>query len=319
MFEIFGMRARRLARLRAAPTPPGWLDLIREQVRPSARLEPEELAELIARIKVFLGTIRVEGIRGFVATEEVQALVAAWACLLTLGRGPDEYRRLAVVLIAPTAYDSRASAPLDSGGFGESPVSLEWEEERLGEAGDGVVVLAWDELNPGRAARRSRRRLADDGLNVALHEFAHLLDTASGPDYPGDARTRRSRRSAWSRALIAEYEEFASRARRGRPPLLDDYAASDPAEFFAVATEHFFERPGPLRDRLPVVYHCLRDFYGQDPAHASLVEGTGRDVGPSAHDSGSSRATGDLFESDGGRPATPISRDSRPFAKGEER
>jgi Mlc titration factor MtfA (ptsG expression regulator) len=119
------------------------------------------------------------------------------------------------------------------------------------------VVLAWD------ATLRSAVTL--DGHNVALHEFAHQLDgLATGMDGAPPLPTR-SRYAEWARTLGAEFTELRQRLAAGLPTDLRPYAATNPAEFFAVATEAFFERPDVLRERRPELYRQLADFYGWTP------------------------------------------------------
>ena len=134
------------------------------------------------------------------------------------------------------------------------------DQARLGESWHrGAVVLSWDDVRRGAAD-------IHDAQNVVLHEFAHQLDSESGgveglPDLP-----RGSLVSAWARVLGREYRELAEEIRRRHATLLDPYGATNPAEFFAVATETFFERPLALRRRHPELYEQLKLFYRQDPA-----------------------------------------------------
>ncbi len=152
----------------------------------------------------------------------------------------------------------RRLEPLGGGGL------IAGEQGRLGEAwGQGVVVLSWDDVRRGAADMR-------DGQNVVLHEFAHQLDQEDGAADGAPILPGRSRYVAWARVLGAEYEQLRRDASRGRPSVLDDYGATNPAEFFAVATECFFEKPGLLRRRHPELYEELRAYYRQDPAR--LVE-----------------------------------------------
>jgi Mlc titration factor MtfA (ptsG expression regulator) len=120
-------------------------------------------------------------------------------------------------------------------------------------------VLAWD------AVRRGNDN-AEDGRNVVLHEFAHKLDMldrfADGAPPLGSRRQYR----AWARIMTEEYDDLKEQARKGRRTLLDKYGATNPAEFFAVATEHFFEQPRQMRRKHEELYGLLVDYYGQDPA-----------------------------------------------------
>ena len=135
---------------------------------------------------------------------------------------------------------------------------------RLGESWHhGSVVLSWDDV---------RRSAADvrDGQNVVFHEFAHQLDSSGGRGDSTPVLQDRSSFIAWARALGEDFEKFRrdiEQDRRARDsPVLDEYGATDPAEFFAVATESFFERPKDLQQVYPRLYDELKRFYQQDPA-----------------------------------------------------
>jgi len=137
-------------------------------------------------------------------------------------------------------------------------------DERQSLAGEswqhGQVVLAWDEVRAGAA-------VADDGRNVVVHEFAHQLDQEGGaangaPWLPGRARAAR-----WAAVMRNEFDALQQRLARGEAGVLDPYAATNPAEFFAVASEVFFERPQALASNHPALYAELRGLYRLDPLH----------------------------------------------------
>jgi Mlc titration factor MtfA (ptsG expression regulator) len=129
----------------------------------------------------------------------------------------------------------------------------------LGEHVRGVVVLSWESAGGDAAGSR-------EGQNVVLHEFAHELDREDGyvdgvPLLEAPSSTRE-----WARVLQLRFEELGRAARQGEPDLLSAYGATNRAEFFAVATETFFENPVGLRQRYPDLYEELKGFYRQDPA-----------------------------------------------------
>ena len=105
----------------------------------------------------------------------------------------------------------------------------------------------------------------NDGHNVALHEFAHQLDQEDGAADGAPILDRRSRYVAWARVLGAEYEQLRQSSRKGKKSVLDRYGATNPAEFFAVATECFFEKPIPMKRKHPELYDELKEYYRQDP------------------------------------------------------
>lgn len=216
------------------------------------RLSHDERDELRRRVQVFVAEKFWEGCGGLVVTEEMQVTIAAQACLLVLGFPGEHFERLLTVLVYPSGYfaEDRRHLP---GGIVSEELAL-----RLGEAWTGgPVVLSWDDvLESGRDG--------DDGYNVVFHEFAHVLDmqnvTVDGtPPLPSEEQYRN-----WREVLAEEYNRH--RRRSGwRRTVLDPYGATDEGEFFAVATEAFFERPHGLEREHPRLFELLHSFYNQDP------------------------------------------------------
>jgi Mlc titration factor MtfA (ptsG expression regulator) len=171
-----------------------------------------------------------------------------------LHRQTDIYPRLITILVYPTAYLAKAVEPIGSS------TALEGEAIRLGESwSSGVVVLSWDDVRAGASD-------IHDGQNLVLHEFAHQLDREDGAINGTPLLDQRSQYVAWARVLNSEYERLQRDSQLGRATVLDEYGATNPAEFFAVATECFFEKPRVLRKRHPELYDELKTFYRQDPA-----------------------------------------------------
>jgi len=123
----------------------------------------------------------------------------------------------------------------------------------------GPVLLAWDSIECLAQTRHARR-------NVIIHEFAHALDFLDGLANGTPLLDSDRRLADWVRVFTAEYEALVAMARAGRHTLLDPYGTKNPAEFFAVATECFFEQPRELQAHHPELYRQLRTFYDQDPA-----------------------------------------------------
>ncbi|NDY92552.1 M90 family metallopeptidase [Ideonella livida] len=254
-------RARR-ERVAAQPLPEAWRQALRDQVPLLARLPAPRQRQLRQRLQVFLAEVPFIGCAGLEVTEAMRLSIAAQACLLLLGRPEASYESLRQVLVYPGGF------VVDRQRRDEAGVV---HEERVAHAGEswaeGQVVLSWDDVAYGA-------EVPDDGMNVVLHEFAHQLDQAglrvlSGPPGPQDApappATARAH-AAWQARLDEAFEAFCARCAAGRPGLLDPYGATAPEEFFAVATEAFFEQPLAMRYQLPGLYADLQAFYGQDPA-----------------------------------------------------
>ncbi len=248
------LRARRRARLTAQPFPSQWEKILRGNVSLYRYLPPDFKTELQNHIKVFLDEKRFEGAGGLKMTDEIRVTIAGEACILLLNNKNRQYPYLLSIVVYPGAYVIPQVEPVGEG------IYLEGEETLEGESwSQGTLVLSWDDVK-GDAARFG------DGHNVALHEFAHQLDQEDGrADGVPWLRTR-SRYHDWARILGAKYEELREDADRGREAVLDYYGASDPAEFFAVATEAFFDNPVGLRKEEPELYDELKWYFNVDPA-----------------------------------------------------
>jgi Mlc titration factor MtfA (ptsG expression regulator) len=250
---VFGLRERRRRRLRAAPFPDAWRRIVEQRFALFARLSPEDRAELLGHMNVFLAEKKFESCGGLEMTDEIRVTIAAQACLLLLHREPHYYPRLVSILVYPHPYVARATRLLPGGIVDES------ESGRLGESWvEDVVVLAWDAVRAGASD-------ASDGHNVVLHEFAHQLDQEDGTSNGAPILERRSQYVAWARILGAEYGALQRAVETGRSTDIDPYGATNPAEFFAVVSEAFFERPAALKQKHPQLYEELQLFYRQDP------------------------------------------------------
>jgi Mlc titration factor MtfA (ptsG expression regulator) len=254
-------RKQQRERLRSSPFPEAWIRLLEDCFALYRRLTAEDRRELHGHILVFLAEKRFEGCGGLQLTEQMKVVIAAQACLLLLHRETDYFPGLRSILVYPGTYFAKSVRHVGSG------VMEERHDSRLGEAWDsGAVVLAWD------AVLRDASN-PHDGRNLVFHEFAHQLDFEDGQTdgapllATGDPWYRRSHRyKAWARVLGGEYEKLRARVTTGERSALDEYGATNPAEFFAVATESFFERSHEMQQRHPELYEELRRFYRQDPA-----------------------------------------------------
>ena len=180
--------------------------------------------------------------------------VAAQACILLLRRDTDVYPELRSVVVYPRAYVARTKTRSAAG------IVTEDDQLRLGESFDqGTVVLSWDDVRHGAADVR-------DGHNVVFHEFAHQLDQEGGAADGTPILDEDSCYLTWGRVLGRAYEDLHRRLEAGRKTELDPYAGTTAAEFFAVATECFFEKPRTLERRRPELYDELRRYYRRDPA-----------------------------------------------------
>lgn len=233
--------------------------MLRRTVRHVNWLDDEERGRLQAWVAVFLDEKRFEGCGGMRITTEVRLSVAGQAALTALGCGGVFYPSLRSVLVYPGDYLVRRSVPLGGGG------ELEWHEARLGETwAGGSMALSWPRVADGGLLR-------DGPRSVVIHECAHLLDLEDGvidgvPPVPGSRR-------AWVDAMRGCRQRFEERLDAGRNTPLDDYAAESDAEFFAVASECFFQDPHRLARYDDVLYARLKEAWGQDPRRWVPVRG----------------------------------------------
>jgi MtfA peptidase len=223
-------------------------------VRVFDTLPTADQEELFGHVQVFLAEKRFEGCAGLTMTDEIRVTIAAQACLLLLHRETDYYPSVVSILVYP--HTILATEPRQIGYVvSEEPTAV------LGQTGRrlGVVLLAWDATQHGVIDPH-------DGDNVVVHEFAHQLDYEDGVTDGTPALPSRAAVRTWARVLGADYKRLQADARAGRSSVLDDYGATNPAEFFAVATETFFERPRALRRHRPDLYAQLEAYFHQDPA-----------------------------------------------------
>jgi len=247
---LFWFTERRRKKLRAQPFPDTWRALLARNVPYYRLLPPADRRELEGHIHVFLAEKQFEGLGGLEMTDEIRVTIAAQACLLLLHRQTNYFPSLRSILVYPHEYVAARTVRLPDG------TVMEGVDVRLGESWHrGQVVLSWDDVLHGAADIR-------DGRNVVLHEFAHQLDGEGGQVDGVPPLPHRSCYGPWARVFTEEY----LRLQRGRRSVLDDYGATDPAEFFAVATEAFFEKPRQLKTRHPELYEQLACYYEQDPA-----------------------------------------------------
>lgn len=253
----------RLRRALAAPFPSEW-DAVLERNLGSYRQLPPPLRErLRLLIKQFLHQKHFTGAGGLQVTDEIRVTIAAEACILILNRPTGVYPGLRYIIVYPSAFIVRRGAVDEGGIVDPSPRGV------LGESWQrGKVILAWDAVLHGA-------RNFVDGQNVVLHEFAHQLDSQDGSaDGAPPLGGQHSYRS-WATVLSGEFEALREARYRGRNSLLDHYGATNPAEFFAVATETFFERPGQMARHHAELFATLQAYYRVDPRDWSPVERNG--------------------------------------------
>lgn len=219
------------------------------------RLNSVERTQLRDMAREFIAMKEWGGARGFRLTAPIQISIALQACLPILKLGLDWYGGWVGIVV----YSGDFVIPRQE--MDESGVVHEYDDEVLGEAWEGgPVLLSWfDDMN----------EVGD--VNIVIHEFAHKLDMTNGEVDGMPALHEGMSRAEWAAAFEPAYRDFRRRVKvaelRGEDTAIDPYAATHPAEFFAVTSEVFFEAPDLLQDEYPAVYAQLARFYRQDPGN----------------------------------------------------
>jgi len=245
-------------RLPTDPIPDTWPKLIARRVPLAASLTPDDQHRLYRLMQLFLRDIPIEGCSGLEVTEEIRVTIAAQACLLLLKMPYPKYTRVDRVLVYPSSFVPKTVA------FHRSGQVVRPDVPARGQAwSSGVVILGWDSVQHDTI-------IATDGDNVVLHEFAHMLDAEDGGMDGVPVLDSASAYRAWAALLSEQFAEHVARVERGERTTLNAYGAENRAEFFAVATEAFFEKPDALRKEQPELYALLVDFFKLDPAQHGM-------------------------------------------------
>ena len=242
-------RRQRIAR---RPFPAAWRNIVRRRVPLARELPAAQQLRLKKHIQVLLAEVPFVGCAGLDVSDEVRVTIAAQAAFLLLGRG-GSFGNLREVLVYPGHF----VVPRSEAGAGG--VVHQGRDVLAGQSWQrGQVIVAWDAVREGAADPH-------DGANVVMHEFAHQLDqdtgAANGAPYVG----RGAPQQAWAHVMNQEFDALHARLARAEPSLIEPYAATSPAEFFAVTTELFFERPDALAAERPALYEQLKQCYRLDP------------------------------------------------------
>jgi Mlc titration factor MtfA (ptsG expression regulator) len=252
IFKWLAQRRRR--KMHQRPFPDDWLRVIQSNVRYFQRLQRAEQHKVCRDVQVFVGEKNWEGCNGLPMTDEIKVTVSAHIAILCLGFTEEYFDKVLSILVYPDAYVAHGHTITRTG------VVLEGDSHREGEAWyRGPVILSWaDVLEDGRQDA--------DGNNLILHEFAHQLDMQNGRVVDGVPPMRSQEQyERWQAIISREYQQLVENYERDRPTVLDVYGATDIGEFFAVATESFFEQPQRLSDHHAELFAVMQDYYQQDP------------------------------------------------------
>jgi Mlc titration factor MtfA (ptsG expression regulator) len=242
-------RNSRRKRILSKPWPPAWSSILDENVGHFKGLSSVEKNKLTSITRVMVSEKNWEAYSGLVMTDEIKVTIAGTAALMLLGVEDFYFDRVDTIIVFPQPVQRTNRGGLVQG----------QQSRHSGEAWqNGQVVLSWEDVVNGS-------RNPADGRNVVIHEFAHCLDGLDGEmggslNFGDDATTRR-----WRRVCKSEFEALSIAAQHGRKTLLDHYGATNQAEFFAVASETFFEKPQPLKHEHPELFELLVKYYRLNP------------------------------------------------------
>ncbi|HEX2734402.1 MAG TPA: M90 family metallopeptidase [Polyangiaceae bacterium] len=249
-------RRLRREKILEEPFPREYRPIIDRNVGIVRYLDADERKQLEDLVQVFLAEKTFVGCGGLELDDEIRVTIAANACILLLGLDHDVYSDVESILVYPSTVrpPARVSNLVGNLGIVNEGPAIQGQAQM-----HGPVILVWDAVKRGS-------RDPNNGHNVVFHEFAHKLDMLDN-EIDGTPPLRGSPQyDEWSKACGDVYFELQRRVERGQRTFLDDYGATNEAEFFAVATETFFEKPRQLLREHPELYRVLQEYYRQDPA-----------------------------------------------------
>jgi Mlc titration factor MtfA (ptsG expression regulator) len=240
-------------KIRNQPFKKQWRKIIQQRMPYFGQMPTDLQLQLKRHIQVFLSEKTFVGCNGVKITDEIRITIAAQACLLLLNRRTDFYPKLQTILVYPRAFIKEQQ------NIGADGLNYSQKVALAGESWDfGKVVLSWQDTVEGA-------KVPDDGRNVVIHEFAHQLDQENGKANGAPILGKSQNYQSWSDVLSAQFEQLKKQEKAGEPSIFDYYGATNPAEFFAVASEVFFEQANLFHSQSPLLYDQLKDYYQVDP------------------------------------------------------
>jgi len=232
-----------------------WRKIIQQRMPYFKQMPADLQLQLKQHIQVFLAEKTFVGCNGVKINDEIRITVAAQACLLLLNRKTNYYPKLQTILVYPRAFVKEQQVTNKDGVQHLQKMAL------AGESWDfGKVVLSWQDTLDGA-------QIPDDGRNVVIHEFAHQLDQENGKANGAPILDKGQNYKCWSEVFSAQFKLLQRQAQTGTPSLFDYYGATEPAEFFAVVSEVFFEKAKQFHHEHPKLYQQLTQYYQVDPIH----------------------------------------------------
>lgn len=248
------IRRRHQRRWRSMALTAAQRDVVQKNVAACAHIPRDRRSVFEGLVNQFLHEKSFVGCGGLVVTDDMALTIAAQACVLLLGRPAECFDSTRTILVYPNAFF------VQHDDVDESGLTHQGRDLRAGESwSSGQVIVSWHDVLVGAAD-------PDDAYNVVIHEFAHQLDGETGAVNGAPALVDASAAISWPVRMRREYDALVAAVTRGANTFIDPYGATDPAEFFAVLSEVFFEQASDLARRHPDLYDCMRAVYGVDPA-----------------------------------------------------
>jgi Mlc titration factor MtfA (ptsG expression regulator) len=246
------LKSRRRRKILSEPFPSRWLEILHRDVPQFGQLAPKDQSKLRNDMQVFISEKTWVG-ADLEVSDVMKVTIASQACLLLLGfQKHDYFANVITIIVTPTTMVDDVEA--SSGLVHPDGAKIEGQTSYR-----GPVLLSWTDAHGGV-------RNHDDGRNVVLHEFAHKLDMMDHLVDGTPVLRHQKHYPQWIEVMTLEYESLVEDAEKGRGSLLDHYGATNHGEFFAVATECFFEQGRLMRREHQRLYEVLSQYYGQDPA-----------------------------------------------------
>lgn len=244
-------RQKRRKSLMETPFPENWQKILEHNLPTYTHLPMDLRNRLHGYVNIFLDEKLFEACGGLEMTDDIRITIAAQACMLLLNHPNRIYPHLKTIFVYPSTYQV--------GGKGSLGGQIDEHSVRLGESWTrGPVVLAWNSVRQGAIN-------FEDGQNLVIHEFAHQLDQEDGIGDGAPILEQKSAYKTWARVFNREFAHLKDDLRKHKKHIMDKYGATNPAEFFAVTTETFFEKPRQMQKKHPELYEVLKDYYKLDP------------------------------------------------------
>lgn len=216
------------------------------------RLTPPEITLLRHWSTIFLHDKAINSAQGLIITEEMRVMIAVQACILILKLDLDYYRDWVEIIVYPGKFI------LDHEYIDENGIVHAVHMVASGESWfAGPVILSWEDITDTHN---------EQGYNVVIHEFAHKLDMLNGAANGFPPLHHEMDPRIWTAVFSEAFAAFCEQVEKEDAWIIDPYAATSPAEFFAVMSEAFFVKPCEIKQYFPEVYQQLAAFYYQDPA-----------------------------------------------------